>query len=114
MANYIVSAPDSIRQIKTNTSGLTKSIQTLLDEGYESVTVIPAALGNQLKQPKFKIGDKVRIIYNTVNHGFEIAVSVIITDVQLRFDGKYVYKCSGYTNGKPDWWMVYENDLESI
>ena len=60
--NYIVSVPNATRQIKTNTAGLCKSIKVLLDEGYESVNVIPEIAEKQQKQPKFKVGDEVRII----------------------------------------------------
>lgn len=115
MANYIVSAntnPD--RNIRTNTSGLTKSIKVLLDEGYESVTVSPVVERPALYQSKFKVGDRCRIIDNTVHHGFEIGDTVIVDHVHIDPDGEYGYRCSGYTNGKPDTWWLGEKDLAEI
>lgn len=112
MANYIVSAntnPD--RNIRTNGAGLSKSIKVLLDEGYDSVTVIP----EKKRQPKFKVGDRCRIIDNTVHHHFLIGDTVIITGIfHNEPDGEYGYRCSGYTNGKPDVWAVVESNLAEI
>lgn len=114
MANYIIFAntnPD--RQIRTNTSGLTKSIKTLLDEGYESVTVSPVVERSARYQPKFKEGQQVKVIGNTVGHQFSIGDTVIIAVVVPKPSGTS-YRCSGYTNGKPDTWWLGEKDLAEI
>lgn len=111
MANYIVSAPAETRQIKTNTSGLAKSIKTLLDEGYESVTVIPDIKIEPITH-KFEVGDKVRIISNISNHEFSIGdiVEVIEKIVPIKYE-KVGYRMKDVVG---DWWWVYESDVEAV
>lgn len=115
MANYIVSAPDTNRQIKTNGSGLTKSIKTLLDEGYDSVTVMPEIEDLDRIRPKFKIGQQVKVIANGCSHQFSIGDTVIIDSIMAKKTiVGYSYRCSGYVNGKPDMWWAFESDLAEI
>lgn len=111
MANYIISAnTNPERKIRTNTSGLSKSIKVLLDEGYESVTVSPVVERGPLYQPKFKEGQQVKVIGNNTRHQFSIGDTVIIGTAMQTPVG-YSYHCSGYADGEPDCWWAIESDL---
>lgn len=111
MANYIVSAQTNPeRHIRTNGSGLSKSIKTLLDEGYESVTVIPYKI--QICTHKFEVGDTVRIVSNISSHEFSIGdiVEVIEKIVPIKYE-KVGYRMKDVVG---DWWWVYESDVEAV
>lgn len=114
MANYIISAnTNPERKIRTNTSGLSKSIKTLLNEGYESVTVSPVVERPIISQPKFVDGQQVKVIGNNTRHQFSIGDTVVV-NTSMRVPVGYTYHCSGYTNGVADCWWAIESDLAEI
>ena len=106
MANYIISAnTNPERKIRTNTSGLSKSIKVLLDEGYESVTVtvVPETLTK--KQPKFKVGDTVLVInsnFDEIPVGSRVKIEKFLGTTKENF-----YRVNGC-------WAFYESQLRSI
>jgi hypothetical protein len=67
---FIVSAGD--RSITTTKTGIKSSIDTLLDEGFTTIVVTDS-------NRKYTVGDKVRIVANTTNHGFLIGETVEVT-----------------------------------
>lgn len=112
---YIVTASD--RSITTNKSNLTKTIQTLLDEGFDNVNVSSIGRSSLLKH---KVGDRVRITKNVTEHylsartkGLDIGDIVIIDKLYNETDTiQCHYSVKSLKNGM-QWW-ISDSECESI
>lgn len=108
---YIVSA--NARSIKTNKTNLASAIQTLIDEGYEKVTVQlePVESANPVRTFKFKEGDRVRIVSNLHKHGFDIGqIVTIVETVHSPIWGTY-YDAISENSGQ---WAISASECELI
>jgi hypothetical protein len=88
---FIVSAGD--RSITTTKTGINSSIDTLLKEGFVSISV----KCTPIKHQPFKVGDVVEVIDNKSYHGFCLGEQVTVTS-----NAEHDLRCS---NGIKEWWM---------
>lgn len=98
---FIVSAGD--RSITTTKSGIKSSIDTLLDEGFTSISV--KYLGQPITYRPFKVGDVVEVTDNNSYHQFAIGENVSIISGT---DDDWLA-----TNGERQWW-VSNNDIRLV
>lgn len=102
--NYVVSAatnPD--RVIRTNKSNLSKSIQTLIDEGFPEVIV---RTEDHLKN-RFIVGEKVRVIANKTFH--KIPLGSIVQVCQIS-DNDICMMDTGFGG----YWYLTPEEIEKI
>ncbi len=56
---------------------------------------------------KFEIGCKLKVIANTMHHGFEIG-EIITIDYFSKTDGCY------RASNEDDWWWIREDEIEKL
>lgn len=102
---YTVSSGD--RYIATNKTNLAKTIQTLIDEGFNEVTV-KVKIDRSLKH---EVGDKVRV--TACRHGHNFNIGEVVSIDELCYPHGHLPHYRAVNNGNNSWW-IGDDECESI
>lgn len=102
---YTVSSGD--RSITTNKTNLASSIQALIDEGFNEVTV-KVKIDRSLKH---EVGDKVRVTACRHGHKFNIGEVVSIDELCYPHGHLPHYRAG---NNRNNYWWISDDECESI